>query len=78
MGGANEKIVSDMYDYGKLIGLAFQIQDDYLDLVSDEDSLGKPVGSDIAEGKMTIIVVNALNRANPEDKKKNFRNFKDG
>nr|WP_302577799.1 short chain isoprenyl diphosphate synthase IdsA [Methanobrevibacter arboriphilus] len=70
MGGANEKIVSNMYDYGKLIGLAFQIQDDYLDLVSDEGSLGKPVGSDIAEGKMTIIVVNALNRANPEDKKR--------
>jgi len=70
MGGANEETVSTMYDYGKLVGLAFQIQDDYLDLVSDEDSLGKPVGSDIAEGKMTIIVVNALNRANTDDKKR--------
>ncbi|MBZ9571560.1 polyprenyl synthetase family protein [Methanobrevibacter sp. TMH8] len=68
MGGADAKTVSAMYDYGKLIGLAFQIQDDYLDLVSDVDSLGKPVGSDIAEGKMTIIVVNALNNANEEDK----------
>jgi geranylgeranyl diphosphate synthase type I len=70
MGGADEKIVSTMYDYGKLIGLAFQIQDDYLDLVSDADSIGKPVGSDIAEGKMTIIVVNALSKANDEDKKR--------
>lgn len=70
MGGADDKIVSSMYDYGKLIGLAFQIQDDYLDLVSDEDSLGKPVGSDIAEGKMTIIVVNALANANDADKER--------
>ena len=70
MGGADEETVSTMYEYGKLIGLAFQIQDDYLDLVSDEDSLGKPVGSDIAEGKMTIIVVNALANANDEDKKR--------
>ena len=70
MGGADEKTVSAMYDYGKLIGLAFQIQDDYLDLVSDADSIGKPVGSDIAEGKMTIIVVNALANANEEDKKR--------
>jgi len=70
MGGADDKIIEAMYDYGKLIGLAFQIQDDYLDLVSDENSIGKPVGSDIAEGKMTIIVVNALANANDEDKKK--------
>ena len=70
MGGADEDLVSTMYDYGKLIGLAFQIQDDYLDLVSDADSIGKPVGSDIAEGKMTIIVVNALSKANEEDKKR--------
>lgn len=70
MGGADDKTVSSMYDYGKLVGLAFQIQDDYLDLVSDEDSLGKPVGSDIAEGKMTIIVVNALANANDADKER--------
>lgn len=70
MGGADDDTISSMYDYGKLIGLAFQIQDDYLDLVSDVDSLGKPVGSDIAEGKMTIIVVNALTNANEEDKKR--------
>lgn len=70
MGGADEKTISAMYEYGKLIGLAFQIQDDYLDLVSDADSIGKPVGSDIAEGKMTIIVVDALTNANNEDREK--------
>ena len=56
-------------EYGRLIGLAFQIQDDYLDVVSDEENLGKPVGSDIIEGKMTLMVVHALSNASPEDKK---------
>jgi geranylgeranyl diphosphate synthase type I len=70
MGGADERICSAMYDYGKFIGLAFQIQDDYLDVVSDEDALGKPVGSDIAEGKMTLLVVKSLTEANEEDKKR--------
>lgn len=70
MGGASSEVVDALYKYGKAIGFAFQIQDDYLDLVSDEDSLGKPVASDIVEGKMTIIVVNALEKADSEDKKK--------
>ena len=55
-------------EYGRLVGLAFQIQDDYLDVVSDEENLGKPVGSDIIEGKMTLMVVNALSKASSEDK----------
>ncbi|MDR3062937.1 MAG: polyprenyl synthetase family protein, partial [Methanobrevibacter sp.] len=67
-GGADLNDISTLYEYGKLIGLAFQIHDDYLDLTSDEESLGKPIGSDIAEGKMTLIVVNALEKANDEDK----------
>ena len=49
-----------MYEYGRLIGLAFQIQDDYLDLASDEETLGKPIGSDIGKGKMTIIAIKGL------------------
>jgi geranylgeranyl diphosphate synthase type I len=67
MGGADEKTIEAMYNYGKLIGLAFQIQDDYLDVVSDEESLGKPIGSDIAKGKMTLMVVKALAEADDED-----------
>jgi len=70
MGGASQEIIDVMYNYGRLIGLSFQIQDDYLDLISDENTLGKPIGSDIVKGKMTIIVVNALNNANDEDGEK--------
>ncbi len=70
IGGGNPEEVAALEEYGKLIGLAFQIQDDYLDVVSDEKSLGKPVGSDIVEGKMTLMVVKALEKASPEDKEK--------
>lgn len=60
MGGASEEVINAMYEYGRLIGLAFQIQDDYLDLASDEETLGKPIGSDIGKGKMTVIAINGL------------------
>ena len=60
MGGASDEVIDAMYEYGRLIGLAFQIQDDYLDLASDEETLGKPIGSDIAKGKMTIIAIKGL------------------
>ena len=60
MGGASEEVIDAMFEYGRLIGLAFQIQDDYLDLASDEETLGKPIGSDIGKGKMTIIAIKGL------------------
>ena len=60
MGGASRDVIDAMYEYGRLIGLAFQIQDDYLDLAADEKTLGKPIGSDIAKGKMTIIAIKGL------------------
>lgn len=68
IGCGTPKQVETLTEYGRLVGLAFQIQDDYLDVVSDEENLGKPVGSDIVEGKMTLMVVNALSKASPEDK----------
>jgi len=68
MGGGSPQEISALEDYGRFIGLAFQIHDDYLDVVSDEESLGKPVGSDIAEGKMTLMVVKALERASDKDR----------
>lgn len=69
MGGASEEVIDAMYEYGRLIGLAFQIQDDYLDLASDEETLGKPIGSDIGKGKMTIIAINGLSSAGENQEK---------
>ena len=69
MGGASDEVIDAMYEYGRLIGLAFQIQDDYLDLDSDEETLGKPIGSDIGKGKMTIIAINGLSSAGDDSEK---------
>ncbi|WP_296889724.1 short chain isoprenyl diphosphate synthase IdsA [uncultured Methanobrevibacter sp.] len=69
MGGASDEVVDAMYEYGRLIGLAFQIQDDYLDLASDEETLGKPIGSDIGKGKMTIIAINGLSSVGDDSEK---------
>lgn len=77
MGGADQKVIDAMYDYGRLIGQAFQIQDDYLDVVSDEEALGKPIGSDIAKGKMTLMVVKALAESEGEDKDRLLEILKD-
>ncbi len=57
-----------MSEYGRLLGMGFQIWDDYLDLKADEKLLGKPVGSDIRNGKRTLIVVHALERLEGDDK----------
>jgi len=51
-------------------GLAFQLLDDILGIIGDEKKLGKPVGSDIREGKKTIIVFQALKHANQQQRKK--------
>jgi geranylgeranyl diphosphate synthase type I len=60
--------VNAMSEYGKLLGMGFQIWDDYLDLKADESLLGKPVGSDIKNGKRTLMVVHALARLEGQDK----------
>jgi len=78
LGGGNPEEVEILTEYGRLIGLAFQIQDDYLDVISEEENLGKPVGSDIVEGKMTLMVVHALSNASDEDKEELISILKDG
>ena len=70
LGGGTEDQIEALSEYGRLIGLAFQIQDDYLDVVSYEEDIGKPVGSDIVEGKMTLMVVHTLAKASKEDKER--------
>ena len=51
-----------LWDYGLNIGMAFQIVDDLLDFTGDEVALGKPVGGDLREGKMTLPVIHLLQR----------------
>ena len=60
VGGATSKQEEALAEYGRLMGLGFQIWDDVLDLESDQATFGKPVLNDIRNGKKTLIVVQAL------------------
>jgi len=57
-----------MGEYGRNLGLAFQIVDDVLDLTAAENVLGKPVASDLREGKATLAVIHALERGTGADR----------
>ncbi len=70
IGEGSEEQINAMAEYGRLLGMGFQIWDDYLDLKADEDLLGKPVGSDIRNGKRTLMVVHALARLEGEERNK--------
>ena len=66
---ANEPSFEEsMGEYGRNLGLAFQIVDDVLDLTADDDRLGKPAASDLREGKATLAVIHALERGTGADR----------
>ena len=69
IGGTNENEARELEKMATNVGLGFQIWDDYLDATASEDVLGKPSGSDIRQGKRTLLVIEALNRANSEQRK---------
>lgn len=68
-GGANKAKIAAMGKFAWDAGLAFQIVDDILGITADEEKLGKPVGSDIREGKKTLIMIHALENANEDQMK---------
>jgi octaprenyl-diphosphate synthase len=57
-------------DYGLNLGIGFQLVDDALDYVAREDRLGKPVGSDFREGKITYPIIHIMQRAAPADRER--------
>ncbi len=65
-GNSSEKLLKDISQYSSAIGKAFQIRDDVLGIFGDEKKLGKPVGSDIIEGKQTLLLIKALENGNKE------------
>lgn len=69
MAGASEEILAAIEEYGKAVGVAFQLSDDELGLFSDQGVLGKRIGADVREGKKTILRIKALESANEADKK---------
>lgn len=69
LGGGSEKEIRALKNYGKYLGLAFQIQDDLLDIMADESVLGKKIGGDLLEGKKTYLLLKALELAKGQNKK---------
>ena len=68
--GADEETVKLMADWGKALGLCFQLMDDVIDVLSDSATLGKPAGSDIAQGKRTLMVIHALRQPDSPTKQR--------
>ncbi|WP_405611483.1 polyprenyl synthetase family protein [Polaribacter sp. Asnod1-A03] len=66
----NEENANLIYDFGLNLGLAFQLQDDYLDTFGDPETFGKQIGGDIIENKKTFLYLKALEVANESDKNK--------
>ncbi|MBV9085926.1 MAG: polyprenyl synthetase family protein [Acidobacteriaceae bacterium] len=69
LGNATEDQEEKLASYGRHLGLAFQIVDDVLDLTASEEVLGKPVASDLREGKVTMAVIHSLQRCTPEERR---------
>jgi octaprenyl-diphosphate synthase len=69
LAGAGESLRSRMFEYGKAVGIAFQLMDDILDYTGSEKELGKPPRQDLREGKITLPLIHALRVAGPRERR---------
>lgn len=63
LGGASQKDADDLYEFGRNLGIAFQLQDDLMDAYGDPAAIGKKRGIDIVDNKKTFLMIKALERA---------------
>lgn len=68
LGGGTEEQIEALAEYGRLIGIAFQIHDDLLGVAGEQEKVGKPIGSDVREGKWTFLTVHAYQEASEDDR----------
>ena len=73
----SQKNADLIYDFGLNLGIAFQLQDDYLDAFGDPETFGKQVGGDIIENKKTYLYLKAIEFANPTEKQQLLHLFSD-
>lgn len=73
---ANPRDIKILSDYGLNLGIAFQIQDDLLDIIGDQKKFGKKVGGDLIEGKKTFLFLRALTKSGGDNKKALLRVIK--
>lgn len=69
LGRGNTKEINALSNYGMNLGIAFQIQDDLLDITAEEKEFGKKIGGDLVEGKKTYLFIKALEKSSGEAKK---------
>lgn len=69
LAGASKEDADNLYRFGEQIGLAFQLQDDFLDVYGDTRVFGKAIGGDITSNKKTFMLINALNHANDDQRR---------
>ena len=70
LSGMSKKIEEQLYDYGMKLGTAYQIYDDCLDLVGTEEEVGKTLRTDLEKGKLTLPLLNLLEKADPAQREK--------
>jgi geranylgeranyl diphosphate synthase type II len=68
IGNGTDTELDALRQYGELLGQAFQIQDDLLDIIGDEKKFGKKIGGDVQEGKKTFLLLEALRRSRGKDR----------
>lgn len=73
LAGASADDADNLYRFGEKIGLAFQLQDDYLDVYGDPKVFGKAIGGDITSNKKTFMLINAFNKADEAQRKELMR-----
>lgn len=66
IGGASDEDAAHMYEYGMMLGVAFQIQDDWLDVFGDSNTFGKPIGGDINNNKKSYLMLSGLSSSGPD------------
>jgi geranylgeranyl diphosphate synthase type II len=69
LGGGSEEEIRHLRNYGKNLGIAFQLRDDLLDIAADEKEFGKKIGGDLVEGKKTFLLLKSLELAKGKEKK---------
>jgi len=70
LGGGRKRQRRILREFGNAVGIAFQIQDDILNIVGKEETYGKEIGGDISEGKRTLMVIHTMSKASKEDKER--------
>ncbi|MEZ4785574.1 MAG: polyprenyl synthetase family protein [Candidatus Kapaibacterium sp.] len=71
-------IQKGLHRYGEMVGIAFQIRDDIFDFTSKGDDIGKPIGNDLQEKKLTLPLIHALNNSSRRDAKRVIRLIRNG